>query len=515
VSGPATGRTVVVGYGKTGRAAARWLAEHGHDVTVVEDDREAAPAPAGELDLGGRTAALEVAPGRARAEALGASAALVVPSPGVNQKHPLVAAALASGVPVSSEVELAWAEVERRRATARCTLVGVTGTNGKTTVVELVAAMLKSSGKNAVAAGNVGFPLLLAASDIAPGDDTVLVAELSSFQLAFTHKLRLDVACWLNFSPDHLDWHPSLEHYAAAKARVFANQGPGCTAVFNMDDPVVAAAARSVPAGTRLVAFGASPSGTPALAGALRTAPDDREGAGAPERRADWAFGPAGVKGPGGFHLPAGALARSLPHDLANVAAACAVATAAGASLAGCAEAARRMAPPPHRVQFVAEAAGVSWYDDSKATTPASVLAAVRGFGSVVLVAGGRNKGLDLTVLATSVPPVRSVVAIGEAASAIGKAFKGLVPVQCAASMEEAVELAAGIAEPGDAVVLSPGCASFDWYRSYAERGDHFSSIVKARSGSNVTARLAGSGGATEPAGLAAPCGPAEGARAR
>jgi UDP-N-acetylmuramoylalanine--D-glutamate ligase len=162
------------------------------------------------------------------------------------------------------------------------------------------------------------------------------------------------------------------------------------------------------------------------------------------------------------------------------------MAMAAGAGEEGCRRAARATVPPPHRVQLVGEKGGVRWYDDSKATTPAAVLAGVSGFGSVVLIAGGRNKGLDLSELATAVPPVRAVVAIGEAASEVTVAFADRVPVQRATSMGEAVEMAAQLAGAGDAVVLSPGCASFDWYSSYAQRGEHFSALVKARLAGNA-----------------------------
>jgi UDP-N-acetylmuramoylalanine--D-glutamate ligase len=193
-----------------------------------------------------------------------------------------------------------------------------------------------------------------------------------------------------------------------------------------------------------------------------------------------WAVGPEAVEGPDGFVLKAADLPRAFPHDLANTAAALAVAMAAGADEEGCRRAARSTVAPPHRVQLVGEQGGVRWYDDSKATTPAAVLAGLSAFGSVVLIAGGRNKGLDLSALATAVPPVRAVVAIGEAAPEVALAFANLVPVRRASSMGQAVEMAGHLAEAGDAVVLSPGCASFDWYSSYAQRGEHFSALVRA-----------------------------------
>jgi UDP-N-acetylmuramoylalanine--D-glutamate ligase len=176
-----------------------------------------------------------------------------------------------------------------------------------------------------------------------------------------------------------------------------------------------------------------------------------------------------------------GVLRRALPHDLANALAALACALAAGASVKGAVAALSRFETLPHRVELIGEADGVRWYDDSKATTPASVLAAVAGFDSVVLIAGGRNKGLRLDVLAGAVPPVRAVIAIGEAAPEVRKAFGDRVGVDVAGSMAEAVSAAGARSRPGDAVLLSPGCASFDWYHSYAERGDDFRAKVAAR----------------------------------
>ena len=188
-----------------------------------------------------------------------------------------------------------------------------------------------------------------------------------------------------------------------------------------------------------------------------------------------------GIEGPGGLYVSSADLPRTFPHDLANTAAALAVAQAAGASEEGSRKAAQKTLAPPHRVQLVAEKNGVSWYDDSKATTPAAVRAGVLGFSSVVLIAGGRNKGLDLSELAGTVPPVRAVVAVGESAREVAKAFAGRAPVRQATSMGAAVDAASRLAVAGDAVVLSPGCASFDWYASYAERGDDFSALVKEK----------------------------------
>jgi UDP-N-acetylmuramoylalanine--D-glutamate ligase len=285
----------------------------------------------------------------------------------------------------------------------------------------------------------------------------VVVVEVSSFQLQFTDRFRPAVSCWLNLAPDHLDWHPTLAHYAEAKARVWANQGPGDTAVINLDDAGVSAAARLIPAGVKLVTFSTHEGADFFVDGDRLTGRD------------------------GGSLIAVAELPRALPHDVSNALASAAVAFAAGGTAAGCHEALASTLPLPHRVGFVGQVDGVRWYDDSKATTPASVLAAVAGFSSVVLIAGGRNKGLDMGVLAAAVPPVRAVVAIGDAAAEIATVFQGLVPVTAAATMEAAVDAAAALARHGDTVLLSPGCASFDWYPSYAARGEHFAAIVSDR----------------------------------
>jgi UDP-N-acetylmuramoylalanine--D-glutamate ligase len=439
-----TGRHVaVVGFGLTGRAVARALLAAG-DQPFVFDDRcpPEAVAAAGAMGVG-----IQPTPTDDSLSARMPGFALVVPSPGVPISHPIYAAAAAAGVPVLAEIELAAGLAERAGGPR---LVAITGTNGKTTVTTLVTAMLNASGVPAVAAGNIGVPMIEAVTS----GVQVVVAEVSSFQLQFTDTFRPQVSCWLNLAPDHLDWHPTLDHYRDAKARIWVNQRAGDTAVVNADDLAVSGAARQIPPGVDLVTFSV-------------------------REEASYFVDGDHLVGPGGTELiEVGALPRSLPHDLANALAAVAVAGPAGATLTGCREALVSTAPLPHRVALVGEQDGVRWYDDSKATTPASVLAAVAGFSSVVLIAGGRNKGLDLGALAATVPPVRAVVAIGDAATEIEAAYAGLVPVTVATSMQGAVAAAAGVAHSGDVVLLSPGCASFDWYSSYAARGEHFASIV-------------------------------------
>jgi UDP-N-acetylmuramoylalanine--D-glutamate ligase len=433
-----------VGFGVTGRAVSRYLRAHGDEV-IVYDDRPGSPGMADAAAALGVEVIPTPAPG-ILGDALG-GCDVVVPSPGVPVSHPVYGLSRELGVPVVSEVELA-AEAAQTRGRPR--LIAITGTNGKTTVTTLVAAILERSGARAVAAGNIGLPLIEAVES----DADVIVAEVSSFQLQFTENFRPRVSCWLNLAADHLDWHPTPEHYAAAKARIWANQGPGDSAVWNADDPAVVKAAASIPRGVAQLDFSTS---RPA---------------------AYWSDG-LHLVGPEGPIMPVSDLPRAFPHDVANALAAAAVARSAGAPARACRAALAAASLLPHRVSLIGERGGVRWYDDSKATTPASVIAAVAGFDSVVLIAGGRNKGLDLGSLAATVPPVRAAVAIGEAAREVQDALAGLVPVEVAPSMAEAVSTAGRLARPGDAVLLSPGCASFDWYPSYAARGDDFAAIVE------------------------------------
>jgi len=431
-------RALVVGFGQAGTSMTRQLLARGIDVVVLDDHPTGASrATAAELGVEYLTD-VDVA-------TLIAACDMVSPSPGVPVGHPAIQAALATGVPVWSEFELA-AEWDDRP------VVAVTGTNGKTTVVTLVASMLERSGRAIVAAGNNELPLVDALDDASV---ELFVVEASSFRLRFTERFRPRVGTWLNLAPDHLDWHPSMDDYAAAKARLWAAQRGDDLAIGNADDAAVAKHLADAPA--RQATFGV-------------VAAD-----------ADWHVTGGALVAPGGNAIVlVDELPRHLPHDISNALAAVATAMSAGASADACAGVLRSFAGLPHRVQLVRDAGGVRWYDDSKATTPASVATAVSAFDSVVLIAGGRNKGLDLGGLRALAGRVRAVIAIGEAAPAVAAAFEGAVPVVAAPSMDGAVASAAELAQPGDAVLLSPGCASYDWYRNYAERGDDFARAVHA-----------------------------------
>lgn len=431
---------LVVGLGVTGQAVLRALVRRGEHA-VAMDDRPSSSGRSCAEELGVR---LVEAPGDEDLAALVDAAEAVVPSPGLPDHHPVFAMARQARVPIQSEFDLAgrW---DRRPQLA------ITGTNGKTTVTELTRSMLEASGLRAVAVGNTELPLVAAIDD--PTTD-VFVVEASSFRLLHSSRYAPDVGTWLNIAPDHLDNHASLEAYVAAKARIWADQRTDQVAIGNADDPIVMAHLHQAPAPH--VTFGLTAEADHHLDGERLLLAD------------------------GTVLATTDELHRSFPHDLANALAAAAITVHGGGTSAGARTALLAFRGLPHRVTLVGEAGGVRWYDDSKATAPHATSAALRGFDSVVLIAGGRNKGLDLTELAADADHVRAVVAIGEAADEVAAAFDGLRPVRVARSMHEAVTEAAALARAGDVVLLSPACASFDWYGSYAERGDDFVRAVHA-----------------------------------
>lgn len=435
-----TTRALVIGLGVAGESTARALAARGWEVHVLEDTQtDATRARAGRLGV-----TVHDAPGDA-VDGVVDAVEVVVPSPGVPFRHRAIQRAVERGTPVWTELELAaqWSDVP---------MVAITGTDGKTTVTTLVGGMLAASGLRTVAAGNNETPLV----DVLDQDLDVVVVEASSFRLHFTETFRPIVGVWLNLAPDHLDWHGSMEHYAAAKAKVWAHQRPDDLAVANAEDEVVMRFAEHVPGRRETFGLGAG----------------------------DWHVDRDRLVMPDGEPLvDASELWRSLPHDRTNAMAAAAAALGAGATVDGVRLALREFRGLPHRVSLVGDHDGVRWYDDSKATGPNAVRTAVRAFDSVVLIAGGRGKGVDLSPMAEDSDRIRAVVAIGESAAEIEAVFRGRAPVETASSMDDAVVRAGSHARPGDVVLLSPGCASYDWYTSYVERGDDFTRAVSERIG--------------------------------
>jgi len=434
-------RVLVVGLGLTGQAVVRACIERGVPVVVAED-RPLDPHRQLAEELGFD---LVAAPAASELDRLIADASAVLPSPGVPEAHRLFASAARVGRPIISEFDLAAVWDDRPVA-------AITGTNGKTTVTMMVTAMLRASGLCAEAVGNTETALVAALGD---ASTDVFVVEASSFRLGHSQYFKPRVGTWLNFAPDHLDVHASLEVYVEAKARIWSDQGPDDLAIANAEDPEVLA--RSVGLTAERRTFGVTP-------GSM----------------ADYRRDGAMLRGPDQDLVAVEELPRSLPHDMANALAAAATALGVGADIEGVRTVLRSFEGLAHRVEFVAEHEGVRFFNDSKATAPHATATAVSGFDSVVLIAGGKNKGLDLAALAADVSRIRTVVAIGDSADEIERAFAGKRPVSRAGTMAEAVSSAAGVARRGEVVLLSPGCASFDWYGSYGERGDDFKQLVRA-----------------------------------
>ncbi len=433
---------LIVGLGVTGTAVARALHRRGIPVVAIEDRlTDAHRTLAAELGF-----TLHEAPEASAMLAIVDSVGFLVPSPGVPDWHPVFAAAAAAGVVQVSEFDLAARWDDRP-------IAAITGTDGKTTVTTMVTEMLNQAGRRAIDAGNTAVPLVEAIDD---PDLDVFVVEASSFRLGHSRAFAPRVATWLNWGPDHLDVHADLASYRAAKASIWNNLGPDSTAIANADDPVVADHAPDT-----------------ALLFSTTRRPDE----------AAYVAHDGKLHAFGDPYFAIVDLARSLPHDIANALAATATAQAAGADLDAIAAVLRTFGGLAHRVQHVGECGGVRYINDSKATVPHAVVAAVNSFESVVLIAGGRNKGIDLAPLAEPRERIRSVVAIGDAAAEVESAFAGIRDVVTAESMAEAVQAATAAAEPGDVVLLSPGCASFDWYGNYGERGDDFIRVVKEELG--------------------------------
>jgi UDP-N-acetylmuramoylalanine--D-glutamate ligase len=431
-------RVLVLGLGMSGVSAARFCAGRGARVVAAEES-------ARELDAAALGPGVELRVGAPFPDP--AEFDLVVPSPGVPRARYAGRARRALG-----DVELAFRSLH-------VPIVAVTGTNGKSTTVRLVEAMLRAAGLRAEAAGNVGVPAL----DLVGRPLDVAVLEVSSFQLEAVELFRPRVGVVLNVTDDHFDRHASLEAYAAAKARLFERQQPDDIAIANGDDPL----ARKV-----------------AAAGRGRLALFQRVG---PVAEGAWWEGDAIAL------AEAGALERLPLDDVAgaplppreNVLAALLAARAAGADPRRALRALVDFAGLPHRLERVAVRDGVAFVDDSKATNPgAAEFALDAQRAPVVWIAGGRDKELSFDALAESARRrVRRALLVGEAAGKLARALEGRVPYEVAGTVEAAVRRAAEVALPGDVVLLAPACASFDQFKSYAERGERFRAAVLALGG--------------------------------
>ena len=449
-------RVAVVGLGATGVSCVRFLARHGAAVEAW-DTRE---APPGARELRSALPGTSLHLGAMDADALETFDWIAL-SPGIARTESAVAQAIGRGIPVLGDIEL----FARHRASVLpgARTLAITGTNGKSTVTEMAGEMARRAGLETLVAGNIGLPVLDALGDVEAGlrpAPQVVVLELSSFQLESTDSLDADAAAMLNLSEDHLDRYPGLSEYGAAKARIF--QGSGVQ-VLNRDDP--ASMAMYID-GRALHTFG---SGRPAGARDFGVAPDDGEGA--------WlALGDSRL-------MPVDRLPVPGMHNVANALAALALARSIDLPMPPLLEALCAFRGLPHRMQRIAEIDGVGYYDDSKGTNVGATVAALTGFPKpVVLIAGGDGKGQDFAPLAPVVArAARAVVLIGVDGARIARVLEGIdVPVEHADSLEAAVAQARELARPGDAVVLSPACASYDMFRNYVHRAEVFLKAVSA-----------------------------------
>ena len=435
---------LVYGMAISGEAVARALHDRGVRVLVADD----APTDAKSAAAAAVGAELVANPSTALLDDLVSRCDYVCPAPGVAESHPVIESANRQGKPIRTEIDLAY-EWEQQRSGGPRPMLAVTGTDGKTTTTMMAAAMLRCAGLKAAAVGNTELPLIAALDT----DVDAFVVECSSFRLNWLAHFRSEASVWLNLAEDHQNWHVSMHAYEQAKARMWSHNRPTDVAIGFAADPVVMRNLAAVIG--RKCTFGTED--------------------------ADYRLEGSTLTGPAGPIADRATMTRDLPHDVSNALAAAAIAIESGlASRAAVAEALATFEHPPHRIEPVGEFAGARWYNDSKATTPHAAITAIRGFNDVVLLAGGRNKGLDLASMANEHRRVKAVVALGEAAPIIHEAFGPWCEVVEVASMQAAVAAAAGLAEPGDTVLLSPGCASFDWYPDdgYPARGDDFKRLV-------------------------------------
>ncbi|MEC7899937.1 MAG: UDP-N-acetylmuramoyl-L-alanine--D-glutamate ligase [Actinomycetota bacterium] len=430
-----TGATLVVGLGVSGTAAAEALVARGYETSVMDDSTKNWMYEWAEklsVDF------LEVPQGGDWESILQAFSQIVV-SPGIPDRHPVFKAASRVGTPILDEGDLA----SKWDTRPRC---AVTGTNGKTTVVTLVTEMLRESGVNAIAAGNTETPMVTAIDNSAAD---CFVIEASSFRLANSANFSATPAVWLNFAPDHLDHHYDLSSYLAAKKRIWDGIERESDAIVNFSDSIV-----------------------------KKNSPEGATGFAA---RGSYCY----VEGEellfdGDSLIEIRKLPRRMPHDLENAQAALILSNKFGADIDASLKVLENFTGLKHRVEFVCRKGKVSFLNDSKSTTPHSTLSAFTGLSDVVLIVGGRNKGLDLSVLKETNPI--AVVAIGESAAEIFEIYEDICDVEIANSMDEAVDCAVKYARPNSTVLFSPACTSFDWYESYSDRGLDFIRAVNEQS---------------------------------
>jgi UDP-N-acetylmuramoylalanine--D-glutamate ligase len=438
-------RVLVVGVARSGIASALFCAEHGARVTATDTEPESKLADAAaKLRAAGVT--LELG---AHKPEIFEQQDLVVLSPGVPADLAALASARAKGIPVWSEIELAWRFLRGR-------LIAITGSNGKTTTTSLIAHILKWAGISTVVGGNIGTPLISLVEST--NDSTFTVAEVSSFQLETIEAFRPDIALLLNLTPDHLDRHHSLAEYARAKLRIFENQRERDTAILNADDPEVAQRVPTKP-------------------GVYWFSRQKHVSAGAYVRDGQIIVRDHGDEE---IIMRRDEIPLRGDHNVENVLAAAIATWLAGAEPAAIAEGIRTFPGVEHRIEFVAEVRGVKFYNDSKATNVDATLKAIAAFDSpLLIIMGGRDKGSPYTPLREPLQAhTRAAFLIGEAAEKIAAELDGTVSLVRAETLERGVAQAFEQAKPGDTILLAPACSSFDQFENYEQRGRKFKQLV-------------------------------------
>ncbi|MDQ6418968.1 UDP-N-acetylmuramoyl-L-alanine--D-glutamate ligase [Paenibacillus sp. LHD-117] len=469
-------RVVVLGLARSGVSVAKLFHKLGADV-IVNDKKERANSPeADELDALG----ISVLCGYHPDDLIDERTALLIKNPGIPYGAPPVRQALEKGVEVVTEVEAAY-------LISPAPIIGITGSNGKTTTTTLIGMLLDAAGKQPIVAGNIGLPLCEAVQDAKR--DNWIVAELSSFQLKGTQSFRPRIALLLNLAETHLDYHGSMEDYLASKRKLFANQTEADTAVLNWDDPVCRETAEGLK--SRLLPFSLYEKLEEGVCIEPPFARDTVEGSDGladtgieAERRKIVYRGPASEGGSETVIMPVDELGIRGRHNAANAIAAIAACLAAGAEPAALAEPLRLFKGVEHRLEYVCEKNGVTFYNDSKATNPTATTMSVRSLNNpIVLVAGGLDRGSDYMELLPLFKELKGLVALGETRSKLERVagLAGLTKVESVnaekdaeSMLREAVSRAFAMAEPGDAVLLSPACASWDMFESYEQRGSMF-----------------------------------------
>ena len=440
-------RVLVIGLGKTGQSTVRFLAGRGASV-VATDEKPLAEMGDAASSLSGFSARLAFGPQDA---AILSGVDLIIPSPGVPPTNPLLAEGVKRGVPILAELEVAFRFLKRP-------VIAITGTNGKTTATTLIGEILRASGRKAYVGGNIGDPLIGYVDG--PQEEDFAVVEVSSFQLQWIEQFRPVVAVLLNVTYDHIDYHGSFEAYRKAKERIFENQGPGDIAILNADEPW------------------ANP-----LAGRLRSKvsffSSKAEISNGVFLRGDELI--LRENGQGRESYPVGMIRIPGTHNVENVMASILACRVCGCPRDKIIEAVSAFRGIAHRIEFAGEKNGVAFYDDSKGTNVGAVARALETFSNpVILLLGGRDKGGDFDTLAAVIlKGVKEMILFGEAAESIRRMIGGIVKTSMAPTLREAVEKAYAGAGAGDVVLLSPGCASFDEFKDYRERGNFFKGMVR------------------------------------